>query len=283
MYREEGRNRRWKPCTPPSDWPEADYKAIDLDEDRPSKPEISQKFYLAASVTECLKIHEALKSEFGRMICEPDLYLKFASTRLTPSAILDLANMYGLLNYPIGGSGKPDPKSVFTFKPSRSPKTAAAFPLDPIEKKMDKLSLFIEPAEAWLRTHASINRLLRISAEYQADDDREAMSSFLEDGYNYAMGGSLTFLAKIDPTTGKGYSEIIASSLSSMLEVQWGMSVVADTSHRQCEECPTWFNVAPGSGRPEKQYCSDACRMRAYRKRKAQGSRRKTPKTQRSP
>ena len=30
-----------------------------------------------------------------------------------------------------------------------------------------------------------------------------------------------------------------------------------------------WFEIAPGKGRPEQRFCSNACSMRAYRKRKA--------------
>jgi hypothetical protein len=33
--------------------------------------------------------------------------------------------------------------------------------------------------------------------------------------------------------------------------------------------CRKWFTIEEGQGRSDKQYCSNACRMRAYRKRKA--------------
>jgi predicted nucleic acid-binding Zn ribbon protein len=49
---------------------------------------------------------------------------------------------------------------------------------------------------------------------------------------------------------------------------QFACAVVKDVRHRQCKVCSEWFVIAPGVGREEKQYCSDACRMRAYRKRK---------------
>jgi hypothetical protein len=70
--------------------------------------------------------------------------------------------------------------------------------------------------------------------------------------------------------TGKGgrQSRIICSTLRHYIDVQWGMSIAANLLHRQCAECPNWFSVHPGTSRPEKIYCSDACRMRAYRKRK---------------
>jgi hypothetical protein len=272
---------QWKLCDPPDDWPEVDYEAAAFYNDQTPDPKLTNRFHLAAHVTECLKTHQDLKSEFGQMIGEPDLYLKFASTRPTPSAILGLANTYGLLRYPITGPGPADQEMVTGLSRANAPDIAAAFPYDPFDE--NRFSLFVEPAEKWLGMYEAINYDLRTWAKFQANEDVEGMSSYLEDGYNYAMGGSLTYQAKIDRVTGQTYSKIIATSLARMLEVQWGMSVAANTVHRQCEECPTWFNVAPGSGRPEKQFCSDACRMRAYRKRKAQGSRRRTGKSQRSP
>lgn len=259
IYKEE--DGQWSLSDPPSHWPETDYRAAAFYEDHTPGPELTDKFHVAVSVMDCLKVHQALETEFGRMICEPDLYLKIASTRPAPSAILALANTYGLLRYR---------KSVITIERANSLDIADAFPCDPIEG--ERLSLYIEPARAWLLTYESINFNLRTWAQYQATEDIDGMRSFLEDGYNYAMSGSLTYQAKIDRNTGHAYSEIIASSLESMLDVQWGMSVAANATHRQCAECLTWFIVYPGAGRPEKRYCSDACRMRAYRKRKSQRS-----------
>ena len=66
---------------------------------------------------------------------------------------------------------------------------------------------------------------------------------------------------------------LIPSNLIGALWLQFAHSVAADVDFAKCVECGTWFEVAPGSGRPDKRYCSDACRMRAYRKRKAAKSR----------
>src|SRR5262249_7976205 len=108
---------------------------------------------------------------------------------------------------------------------------------------------------------------LRLWAQLQ--DNRVLANRWLEEGYNWGMNGSLTFQVMMDTRTGHARSEIMASSLANAIEVQWGMSVAANVMHRQWTECSTWFAVHPGAGRPEKQFCSDACRMRAYRQRKA--------------
>ena len=39
----------------------------------------------------------------------------------------------------------------------------------------------------------------------------------------------------------------------------------------KCVQCRKWFRLDAGRGRSDKQYCSNACRMRAYRKRKVSG------------
>ena len=62
------------------------------------------------------------------------------------------------------------------------------------------------------------------------------------------------------------------TSLLSAMYLQFSSAIVGFegiTSIRKCEACGTWFEVSPRAGRPEKKYCSDACKMRAYRNRKS--------------
>jgi len=61
---------------------------------------------------------------------------------------------------------------------------------------------------------------------------------------------------------------ILPPDLETALWFQFAIAVTDAPEIRRCEECPTWFEVTPGKGRPEKRYCSSACSMRAYRKRK---------------
>ena len=50
---------------------------------------------------------------------------------------------------------------------------------------------------------------------------------------------------------------------------QFAGAIDGATSFSTCTECSVWIDTVPGSNRPDKIYCSNACRMRAYRKRKA--------------
>ncbi len=62
---------------------------------------------------------------------------------------------------------------------------------------------------------------------------------------------------------------LIPHGLSDAIWLQFTQAVTENYGFGQCDECLTWFEIAPGKGRPEKKYCSNACSMRAYRKRKA--------------
>lgn len=67
------------------------------------------------------------------------------------------------------------------------------------------------------------------------------------------------------------------SELCGALWIQFALAIDGSQNFRSCSVCQTWFPVAAGRSRTDKEYCSDACRMRAYRKRKAS----KTEKTKR--
>ena len=66
---------------------------------------------------------------------------------------------------------------------------------------------------------------------------------------------------------------IVPEGLIGALWLQFARAVERDARLRQCLECTTWFEVAPGRGRTDKQFCSTACRTKAYRKRQAEAVR----------
>jgi hypothetical protein len=66
---------------------------------------------------------------------------------------------------------------------------------------------------------------------------------------------------------------IVPDGLIGALWLQFARAVERDAQFRQCPECTTWFEVAPGRGRADKQFCSTACRTRAYRKRQVEAAR----------
>ena len=66
---------------------------------------------------------------------------------------------------------------------------------------------------------------------------------------------------------------IVPEGLIGALWLQFARAVERDAKFRQCAECTTWFEVSPGRGRTDKQFCSTACRTKAYRKRQAKAVR----------
>ena len=55
--------------------------------------------------------------------------------------------------------------------------------------------------------------------------------------------------------------------------LQFARAVERDSQFRQCAECGIWFELAPGTARADKLYCSTPCRTKAYRKRQAEAVR----------
>lgn len=66
---------------------------------------------------------------------------------------------------------------------------------------------------------------------------------------------------------------IVPDGLIGALWLQFARAVERNTTFRQCFECGSWFELAPGTGRSDKLYCSTPCRIRAYRRRQAEAAR----------
>jgi hypothetical protein len=62
---------------------------------------------------------------------------------------------------------------------------------------------------------------------------------------------------------------VVPDDLEAALWLQFAQAIAGNIPFRKCDACQVWFEVAPGRGRPEKTYCSNACSMRAYRRRKS--------------
>jgi hypothetical protein len=66
---------------------------------------------------------------------------------------------------------------------------------------------------------------------------------------------------------------IVPDGLVGALWLQFARAVERDRQFRQCAECGIWFELAPGTARADKLYCSTPCRTKAYRKRQAEAAR----------
>jgi hypothetical protein len=79
--------------------------------------------------------------------------------------------------------------------------------------------------------------------------------------------GVYPFLEK-DETTGRPRLCLGPENLLDALWLQLAIALDRSESLQACVECGKWFAIKSGRGRSDKEFCSDACRMRAYRRRK---------------
>ena len=67
--------------------------------------------------------------------------------------------------------------------------------------------------------------------------------------------------------------QLVPSSLVAALWLQLAYAIERGVQFRRCAECGRWFEVSPSVGRADKQFCSHACRTRAYRRRQYEAHR----------
>ncbi len=248
---------KWRFTEPPDDWLRADYESA---RDRRLKPEISDRFFIAASRDECFLEEGEHLPDPGKRLSIPELYLSFASEQPKPRTILDYANRFGLFRHN---------ESSVTIQRKDAVDLQRVFNWELTGSNSKFLDFQAEPASKWLREFDLARCRLEAWSDIKARGDAEEMRYFL--AAENLVGAKILFRPKLDTRTGVVRSEMIASSLADMLRTQFILSITSNVVHRQCVECLTWFSVHPGSGRPEKEFCCNACRMRAYRKRQRRG------------
>jgi hypothetical protein len=84
-------------------------------------------------------------------------------------------------------------------------------------------------------------------------------------------GVPLELLLKKDPLSNSARLCIHPRSLWNALWVELLLAIDGNQNLRACVQRRKWFTLEAGQGRSDKEYCSNACRMRAYRKRKGTG------------
>ena len=232
----------WRAFDPPSDWEDRDYEAAEhgLGAFR-AGPVPTDEIYLAAPLNE----KEIIS-------CDKDLYLKVASVRPTPENIMVLVNRYGLLRdqptYPINRKGSRQLQRLLGC-----------------DSGQDADVPHVEPVTHWLSFHYFLSFRIRHWANLKSRKSRKGMEAFI--ALLDLTSATLDFELRLDRKSGRVKSDLVARSLADVLKLQLGMDVAADALPRQCLECNVLFHVSPAQGRPEKVYCSAACKMRGWRRR----------------
>lgn len=64
---------------------------------------------------------------------------------------------------------------------------------------------------------------------------------------------------------GKAVLVLRPDQLQTAMWLQLELAIVGLNQMRKCDGCSKFMAIAPGKGRADKKFCSDACRMRVYR------------------
>lgn len=65
----------------------------------------------------------------------------------------------------------------------------------------------------------------------------------------------------------------VPRNLLGAMWVQFAQSLADNTGFRMCKACDKWFPIGPDTNRTSRFYCSEACKSKAYRRRKYQAQR----------
>jgi hypothetical protein len=177
----------------------------------------------------------------------PFAFLEFAQTPLTEDGIKDFADRYGPLaddqSDPTGGG----------YQWGRS-------------------------IRAWSGTIREMHRTIELWQKSMVTGDFSkfirAVQISLIDPAHYDSdftGVPVKLRLKEDPLSPPARLCICPHSLFDALWAQIVLAIDGNLNLRACVQCRKWFTLEAGRGRSDKEYCSNACRMRAYRKRKVNG------------
>jgi hypothetical protein len=176
--------------------------------------------------------------EINKITSRP-AFLEFAQTPDTPDAIKSFADRYGALEPDVGtGEG--------WWQTGRDIDTWSAY-----------IRAMKKTIELWNKssTTGDFTKLIR------------TVQKDLGLG-NFGPGVAVQLLLKEDRLSASARLCIRPESLAQALYSQLILAIDGKLNLRACVECREWFTLEAGRGRSDKEYCSDACRMRAYRKRK---------------
>jgi hypothetical protein len=121
-----------------------------------------------------------------------------------------------------------------------------------------------ERPDAWLRVtpRDPEAQLLR------RGDLRRAAQVLLQHATNEALELHTSAMVLLDEETERQGIYVNPKNLLGALWVQFAQSIDSGGSSKRCAECGNWMRLAPGTNRSDRDFCSDRCRVNAYRKRK---------------
>jgi hypothetical protein len=85
---------------------------------------------------------------------------------------------------------------------------------------------------------------------------------------NAHLAHRIASLVEFDSAVNRTVLITLPNCLAGAIWLQFAQAMDGRTNYRRCSECRQWFKVSPEVARSDKSYCGDACRARAYRRRR---------------
>jgi hypothetical protein len=220
------------------------YEVITFEEPEPEEPDSEDEADASTLVIVAKRRMLQPRSErtrrFDLFEVSSRAFLEFAQTPDTLEGIKDLAERYGPL-FPDEGATTQFGRDVFWW--SRS---------------IREMRRTVELWETSKKT-GDFSKILRVvQKKYVHPADWEP-------------GVAVNLRLKEDPQSSSARLCIRPYSLLHAFWAQLLMAIDRKENLGACVQCRKWFTLEAGGGRSDKEYCSNACRMRAYRKRKVSG------------
>jgi hypothetical protein len=180
----------------------------------------------------------------------PTAFLEFAQYQPTEDRINYLADRFGPL----------------------FPDNLVAPPIRPDGEKMPlSLQFYGRRIDEWEVFIGKMHRTVKLWNMSIKEGDFRRIVRAVEGNILPAPGSPVELFLKEDLSSKRGSSPrlcIRPHSLREAVWVQFLLAIDGNVNLAACVQCRKWFTIEAGRGRSDKEYCSNACRMRAYRKRK---------------
>ena len=180
-------------------------------------------------------------SRFDLFEFNSSAFLEFAQTPLTEDGVKDFADRYGLLS-----------DALNAFNEWQSGRD---------------ISLWFANIR-WMHRHVELWQKSTVTGDFSRIIREVRRSSYID---LKPSGPPVTLFLKIDRLSASPKLCIRPVTFQEALWAQLALAIVGNLILHECVQCRKWFTLEAGRGRSDKEYCSNACRMRAYRKRKGSG------------
>lgn len=179
----------------------------------------------------------------------PTLFRVFAETPPTEKGIIQFANKYGQLG--------------LTVKAHQA--SEVIYDCERVEEWVNQINAMRESVELW--------ETLR--SDNAADDQKAIGWQRLSQTLNHYLADNTALSTQYLLSDSRPRCYIAARNLAGALWLQLARGIDGNMHYIRCRTCARWMEISLQSTgfRTNRDYCSDACRSRAYRERQAEAHR----------